>query len=232
MPKIVAIDTTGEICSLALYSDTDVWRFHQALPRQHARQILPQLDRLFAEAGWAKTDIDYVVYGRGPGSFTGIRIAAGVAQGIALGADCGVVPVSTLQTLAHQAQAEGAAEVWVALDARMQELYFARYRTDSRGWPVLLDDEQLLPPSELPGPQEGIALVGNGWRTGYDFPPSWSPMLAAADVRLDLPKAEWGARLAAALVRGAEVRPMAPEHALPIYLRDNVTWKQKPKVGS
>lgn len=232
MPKIVAIDTTGEMCSLALYSDAGVWRFHESLPRQHARQVLPRLDRLFAEAGWAKSDIDYVVYGRGPGSFTGIRIAAGVAQGIALGVDCGVVPVSTLQTLAFEAQTPAATEIWAALDARMQELYFARYRADSRGWPVLLGDERLLTPADLPAPPAGITLTGNGWLTDYGFPEPWLSVLAAAQVRQDLPKAEWAARLARCLVDSGETRPLAPEHALPVYLRDNVTWTQKPRVGS
>lgn len=231
MPKILAIDTTGEVCSLALYSDVGLWTFHEPLPRQHARQVLPQLDRLITEAGWNKRDIDFVVYGRGPGSFTGIRIAAGVAQGIALGADCGVVPVSTLQTLAYEAQENGAEETWVALDARMQELYFGRYRKDDRGLPELLGSECLIPPSGLPDPLQGVVLSGNGWLTDYGFADVWRPFVAT-DVRERLPNAAYGARLAERLVTVGDAPILPPEHALPVYLRDNVTWNKKPKVGS
>lgn len=232
MPKILAIDTTGEVCSLALYSDSALWTFHQPLPRQHARQVLPRLDALIAEAGWRKKEIDFVVYGRGPGSFTGIRIAAGVAQGIALGIDCGVVPISTLRTLAFEAQATGSDDTWVALDARMQELYFARYRKSESGLPELRGSECLLTPSDLPPPEPGVHLAGNGWRTDYGFPDAWQALLGGVTVDEYLPSAAWAARLADRLVATDPAVVLSPELALPVYLRDNVTWDKKPKVGS
>lgn len=232
MTRILAIDTTADVCSLALYSQSELLTFHETLPRQHARQVLPQLDALFVQAGWSRTSLDYVVYGRGPGSFTGIRIAAGVAQGIALGADCGVVPVSTLQTLAFECPVEGEREVWTALDARMRELYFARYRKADQGIPELIGREQLLVPDALPDPDPAVVLSGNGWRTDYGFSATWRSSLASASIREALPNAGYAARLAERLVQRDASLVLPPEQALPVYLRDKVTWDNKPKVGS
>ncbi|WP_028669648.1 tRNA (adenosine(37)-N6)-threonylcarbamoyltransferase complex dimerization subunit type 1 TsaB [Saccharospirillum impatiens] len=237
MTRLLAIDTTGDYCSLALKDGDRVLQCHQSLPRQHARQILPLLDQLVAESGWARTSLDAVVYGRGPGSFTGIRIAAGIAQGIALGADCGVIPVSTLQTLAMEAGHANpdARQVWVALDARMRELYVARFQID-QGFPVFQGDESLLTPNQLPVPPTSDASVGayfagSGWQTDYGFSDAWTAALALQPPKLTLPKAIWGAELALALLhRDASVK-VAPEQALPVYLRDKVTWDNKPKVG-
>lgn len=237
MTRLLAIDTTGDMCSLALKDGDQTHQFHQCLPRQHARQVLPQLEALFAEAGWSKTSLDAVVYGRGPGSFTGIRIAAGIAQGIALGSDCGIIPVSTLQTLAMEA-VDVRPEVhhlWVALDARMRELYFARYSVVKKV-PQLAGDETLLTTAQLPpAPDESLTcdllLVGNGWQTEYGFNPQWLASLARQKPCLTLPKAIWGAALAEVLLAQDPAVRVAPELALPIYLRDKVTWDKKPKVG-
>ena len=232
MTRILAIDTTADVCSLALYDESDLFTFHESLPRQHARQVLPRLEVLFAQSGWARTSLDYVVYGRGPGSFTGIRIAAGVAQGIALGCGCGVVPISTLQTLAYECETPDNQEIWTALDARMQELYFARYRKEASGVPELIGTEQLLAPGQLPPPEMGILLTGNGWLTEYDFSAEWGPVREKAHGRQILPNAAYAARLASQLVQRDESLILPPEQALPVYLRDKVTWDNKPKVGS
>ncbi|PTY36919.1 tRNA (adenosine(37)-N6)-threonylcarbamoyltransferase complex dimerization subunit type 1 TsaB [Saccharospirillum sp. MSK14-1] len=231
MLRLLAIDTTADVCSLALLGpDTDL-SIHEELPRQHARQLLPRLDALFADAGWAKRSLDAVVYGRGPGSFTGIRIAAGVAQGIALGADCPILPISTLETLAFE-DSQVDQETWVALDARMQELYFARYQIGADGLPALIDTEQLMDPSGLPEPLSGVRLVGNGWLTDYGFSENWRAHLTTQPIALTLPKASVAARLAQRrLVENPDLA-LPPESALPIYLRDKVTWDNKPKVGS
>lgn len=238
MTRLLAIDTTGDYCSLALKEEDRVLQCHQSLPRQHARQILPMLDQLFAESGWAKNSLDVVVYGRGPGSFTGIRIAAGIAQGVALGADCGVIPVSTLQTLAMEARHADpdARQLWVALDARMRELYVARYQVE-QGFPVLQGDEMLLTADQLPQPPdsttgESAGLAGNGWQTDYGFSDAWVACLALQPPVLALlPRAIWGAELALTLLQQDARVIVAPEQALPVYLRDKVTWDKKPKVG-
>lgn len=237
MTRLLAIDTTGDVCSLALKDGSSLFECHQSMPRQHARQILPLLEQLFAEAGWARTSLDAVVYGRGPGSFTGIRIAAGIAQGIALGADCGVIPVSTLQTLAMEASHSkpDVASLWVALDARMSELYVARYRVE-QGFPYLQGNEALLKPDQLPEPPSTDArattqLVGNGWQTDYGFSQPWAAWLAIESPLLSLPRARWGAELALQLLQQDAGVKVPPEQALPVYLRDKVTWDKKPRVG-
>lgn len=231
MQRLLAIDTTADVCSLALLGPDTELSIHEHLPRQHARQLLPRLDALFAEAGWPKRSLDAVVYGRGPGSFTGIRIAAGIAQGVALGADCPILPVSTLETLAYES-ASSDQEVWVALDARMQELYFARYHFDAQGLPVLIGEEQLLTPDQLPVPAEGVRIVGNGWLTDYGFSPAWQAYLAENAPELVLPKAASAAKLAQKRLVDQPELALPPEAALPVYLRDKVTWDNKPKVGS
>lgn len=206
--------------------------FHQSLPRQHAKLILPQVQSLFDQAGWRPRDLDFVVYGRGPGSFTGIRIAAGVAQGIALGVDCGVLPMSTLETLAFEVgEVSGLNRVmWVALDARMQELYLAVYRFDEEGLPSLEGTERLLKPEALVEPPENAQLVGNGWLTSYGFREEWQKFIVESEVRGNLPRAICAARLASRQVAIDDQILLPPELALPTYLRDNVTW-DKPVKG-
>ncbi|MEX1214015.1 tRNA (adenosine(37)-N6)-threonylcarbamoyltransferase complex dimerization subunit type 1 TsaB [Saccharospirillum sp.] len=237
MTRLLAIDTTGDFCSLALKDGDSVYESHQSMPRQHARQILPLLEQLFAESGWARTSLDAVVYGRGPGSFTGIRIAAGIAQGVALGADCGVIPVSTLQTLAMEASHSNPEikTLWVALDARMRELYVAQYQVDQQ-FPWLQGNEALLKPDQLPDAPDDETfatthLVGNGWQTEYGFSDAWARFVTRQPPLLMLPRATWGAELALALLKQDASVKVSPEHALPVYLRDKVTWDNKPKVG-
>lgn len=231
MLRLLAIDTTADVCSLALLGPDIALSIHEELPRQHARQLLPRLDGLFSQAGWSRRSLDAVVYGRGPGSFTGIRIAAGVAQGIALGADCPVLPISTLETLAYEDSQVGES-IWVSLDARMQELYFARYQLNADGLPELQGEEQLMQPANLPQPSTEVRLVGNGWLTDYGFSASWQAHLATQKIALTLPKASVAARLAQRRLALNPGLALPPELALPIYLRDKVTWDNKPKVGS
>lgn len=231
MPRILAIDTTGDICSLALTGPDMELDFHQSLPRQHAKLILPEIQKLFDQAGWRPRDLDFVVYGRGPGSFTGIRIAAGVAQGIALGIDCGVVPISTLETLAFEVGVDESIsrDLWVTLDARMQELYLGVYTVDEDGLPEIEGTERLLKPESLSEPPEAVQLAGNGWLTNYGFSAAWQSCIARSGVSGNLPRALYAARLAALQVERDDEILLPPEMALPTYLRDNVTWDKPAK---
>lgn len=232
--NILSIDTTADVCSLAVLVEGEAFVFHEERPRQHAKIVLTEAQNLIQKAGIQFADLDLVVFGRGPGSFTGIRIAASVAHGIAMSADCPIVPVSTMQSLAWKAAKQGAASVWVALDARMSEWYFGRFSIQKEtGIPQLIGEEQVLPPAmirqEFP---EGTVFIGNGWSAGYGLPDSVQGPEETGSLLDNLPNALDSAELAQALVTHKLEQPVPPEDALPVYIRDNVTWDNKPKVGS
>jgi tRNA threonylcarbamoyladenosine biosynthesis protein TsaB len=188
-------------------------------PRQHGELLLPMVDELLAEAELAVTHLDGIAFSRGPGSFTGIRIATGVAQGIALGADLPVIPVSTLLALAQGAVREtGARRVLAALDARMGELYWAAVERNEDGL-QLLGNETVAPPPRVTAPvHEDWIATGSGWDSYLEaLMPRFRPakVLHARQIHArDL--AELGL---VALARGEGV---PAEQALPVYLRDQV----------
>ncbi len=132
--KILALDTSTEYLSLALSVDDKVFVRELLAGQSHSQRILPLLRELLDEAGVELTDLDGIAFGAGPGSFTGLRIGCGVAQGLAFGANLPVVGVSTLLALA---QASGADHVIACLDARMGEVYHAVYVRESDGWQTL-----------------------------------------------------------------------------------------------
>lgn len=232
--NILAIDTTADFCSVAVLCDGQTFQFHECRPREHAKLLLPLVDDLLKKAGCKVGDLDYIVFGKGPGSFTGVRIATGVAQGLALSADVRLLPVSTLQSLAWSAAKQGASTIYAAIDARMSEIYVAEYAVSNDGIPVIIDEEQVLPPSSLELKiKEGGVFVGNGWACDYGFPENVSGYLSANRHMLpELPIAADSAELALKLLKHSQIAPVLPEDALPTYLRDNVTWDKKPKVGS
>jgi tRNA threonylcarbamoyladenosine biosynthesis protein TsaB len=173
--KLLALETATDCCSVALLVGDEVIEDHRLAPRQHASLILPMIDGVLAAAGVARQALDAIAFGRGPGAFTGLRIAAGVAQGLALGLDRPVVPVSTLAALA---QASGAARVLAAFDARLGEVYYGYY---TRGADGLVDadmDDALAPP-------EHVALPADpGWR-GTGVGAGWAAHGEALRARLD-----------------------------------------------
>ncbi|UCE90616.1 MAG: tRNA (adenosine(37)-N6)-threonylcarbamoyltransferase complex dimerization subunit type 1 TsaB, partial [Pseudomonadota bacterium] len=127
--KLLAIETATEACSVALAVDGDVRDRFEIAPRGHAGLVLPMAKALLAEAGLGLRELDALVFGRGPGAFTGLRIAAGVVQGLAYGAELPVVPVSSLATLAQGVSAQtGASDVLAVFDARMGEVYWGAFR--------------------------------------------------------------------------------------------------------
>ena len=126
--KILALDTSTEACSAAVYADKQVYAQFALTPREHTRLILPMVEKVLGDADLRLQDVDAIAVGRGPGAFTGIRIGVGVAQGLAMAADKPILPVSTLAALAQQAYVQqGATQVLAALDARMQEVYWGQY---------------------------------------------------------------------------------------------------------
>ncbi len=161
---ILALETATEACSAALWHDGAVCQRWELAPRRHAELLLPQCEAVLAEAGMARSAVDAVAFGRGPGAFTGLRIAAGVAQGLALGLQRPVVPVSSLAALAAGAgRQHGAEHVLAALDARMGEVYWGGYRHDGDGWSCLIEDT-VCPPDAVTAPAGPTWLgVGSGW---------------------------------------------------------------------
>ena len=148
--KLLAIDTATEGCSAALLIDNKMAVRMDVQPRKHAELILPMLDELLSEAGLSVSQLDALAFGRGPGAFTGVRIATGVIQGVAFAADLPVVPVSTLRALAQRTYNEyNHTNVLTAFDARMDEVYWAAYQLDDNGLMSLVGEEAVLSPDDV-----------------------------------------------------------------------------------
>jgi len=231
--RVLALDTATEACSAALLIDGEVRERYELAPRQHANLILMMVDQLLAEAGVPLGALDALAFGRGPGGFTGVRIATGVAQGLAFGAGLAALPVSDLQALAHGAWRElGQGRVLAAIDARMDEVYWGAYEYQQgpdAASVVLVGEEQVAPPQLVQPPAAGEWFgVGSGWRAHW---PALEQALARTGAdRLSgfddtrHPRAHDIALLGAqALARGEGV---SAEQALPVYLRDEVAWKK------
>lgn len=230
--KLLAVDTASACCSAALWIDGAVSELSVPTARGHAQLLLPMVQDLLQQADIRLGQLAAIAFGRGPGSFTGLRVAAGVVQGLAFGAGIGVVGVSDLQALAVQAlrctePGTGATRVLACMDARMSEVYAAEYAIGD-GWPgeVLLSERVVSPDglvrqllAQAPAPVRRIA-AGRGLA-------AWPQI--AADLGLPaahcLADAEPQARDIAALAAralAAGFRPLPPEAAQPVYLRDQV----------
>jgi tRNA threonylcarbamoyladenosine biosynthesis protein TsaB len=214
--NLLAIETSTELCSAALLRGDELFVEEVLAPNQHAERLAPMLRRLLARAGLAAADMDAFAFGQGPGSFTGIRIACGLAQGLALGAGRPVVGVSSLLALAEQANGS---RVVAALDARMGETYLAAYSRMGGDWQAAIEPG-LFAQGALP------ALPGHDWvATGSGFDAfDWLRGAYSAQVgnRIegDLPRAGAVARVAARKFARGESMPA--EQAAPLYLRDKV----------
>lgn len=226
--KLLAIETATEACSAALYIDGEVSLRYEVQARKHSELILPMMDSLLAEAEIKLTSLDALAFGRGPGAFTGVRIATGVVQGAAFGADLPVVPVSTLATLAQRHYREnGHMQLLAAFDARMGELYWGGYRVlDGLAQEVIAD--QVARPEEVVLPTDsGWHGVGTGWETYADIL-STRMQDGLESITSDLYcSAHDVALLAVAGFARGDVVPA--NQALPVYLRDQVASKPKPK---
>jgi tRNA threonylcarbamoyladenosine biosynthesis protein TsaB len=221
--KLLAFDTATEWCSAALRLD-DGCVFRQIHAGQkHSDLLVPMVMELLAEAGLGLRDLDGLAYGMGPGSFTGLRIACGVAQGLALGADLPVLGVSTLEALAEEAWETHAVDhVAACLDARMNEVYAGLYRRDGQGWRALAGPV-VCPPAAAPIPDTG-GYLGTG--SGFAAYPALAEHFAGLLDRVDgtlIPHARAIARLAAPRFERGEGLPA--EAAEPLYIRDKIALK-------
>jgi tRNA threonylcarbamoyladenosine biosynthesis protein TsaB len=219
--KLLALDTATENCSAALLLGTRLLTREAQFARGHAEHILPMVDALLAEAGLGLAALTAIAFGRGPGSFTGVRLAASLAQGLAFGAELPVVPVSDLQALAQRGfDLDSSIErALVCHDARMQEVYWACFERRD-GWAAPAGPEHVGPPQSV-RPPTGAQLAGFGGGfaayprlralEGITVDPAWERLL---------PRAAEIARLAAREAQAGGL--LAPEAALPVYLRDTV----------
>lgn len=225
MTSILAFETATEACSVAVWVDGGVWERFQIAPRRHAELALPWADELLSEAGLTRSQLDAIAVGRGPGAFTGVRLAIALAQGVALALDRPLLPVSTLAALALSPFLESGDDperrVLAAIDARMGEVYAGTFRVGA-GEVEPLSAETVGPPGEvgLPDGDAGWHGVGTGFAA---LDGVLADGLASQLVGVDtaaLPRAAAVARLAApALARG---EGLAPERVEPAYLRNQV----------
>lgn len=229
--KILAIDTATEACSAALYIDGEVTHEYKLAPREHTQLILPMVDRLMSTANLNMQDLDALSYARGPGAFTGVRIAAGVIQGLSYANDIPVVPVSTLAAIAAGVYFEhGHRNVLSAIDARMGEVYWGVYR-------VAEDSIELIGEEIVTKPDRLSVMDANDWAgagTGWsEYKDSLLQKFSIEDDKIFsdyLPSAETIVKLAAQdLKRGKQ---MSAHQAQPVYLRDNVAKKKSVATSS
>lgn len=225
MSNILALDTSTDACSAALKLGDQYFERFELAPRQHTQLLLPMVESLLTEGGITVRDLSAIAFGRGPGSFAGIRIATGAAQGLALAFETPVVPVSTLEALAEQAFSQSSETyVLATLDARMDEVYWAVY-AQSNGKVHALTHEQVTSPQQITLPDEvtQCLAIGPGMRyqsgmldsvlskihqSKPDEFPSATTMLEIA--HNDFSQGEW----------------VSPESALPLYIRDG-SWKKR-----
>ena len=233
--RLLALDTSTEACSAALMLDEEIRMRFELTERSHAELILPMIDSLLAEAGVALASLDGLAFGRGPGGFTGLRIAAGVAQGLAFGAGLAVAAVSSLAAVAEQVEAGEGESILVCNDARMGELYWAVFKrrgeAGSAGHGVAgvgpLGAEHVSPPERV---ADGIGGLHHAAGNGIGRHPALRARLEAAGVSVldDLyPRADAVARLGA--IELAAGRGVDAALALPIYVRDDVA---RPSAGT
>lgn len=226
--KILAVDTATEACSAALCIGEEILERFEVLGRGHAERLLPMVQEVLAEAGVALSALDGIAFGRGPGSFTGLRIGAGVTQGLAFGAGLRVVPVSDLAALAAKAAAtSGHRHVLACLDARMAQVYWAAFDCADVDTPRALTPEAVSDPGHVWLPEEGPASAFWGAGHGLSAYPALHTMLSARLAGFDaglLPRAREIARIGAReFARGGGVDP---ELAVPVYLRDEVAHRR------
>jgi tRNA threonylcarbamoyladenosine biosynthesis protein TsaB len=242
MANILALDTSTDACSVALNCNGHVTSLFELAAKSHTQRLLPMVDELLQMANISLNDLDALAFGRGPGSFTGLRICMGVVQGLAFGANLPVIPVSTLSAMAVgywrqfalsstlSSSANAYPPVLVALDARMDEVYWALFTAqDGQLEAKALTPEAVSAPEVVAcndtvlAMQQEFVAIGPGWHY-----PGLSTILPA-QVHLAMhPHAEDIARIAAEYYARGETIPISD--AAPVYLRDSVSWQKRQRI--
>ncbi len=215
--KFAAIETATEWCSVALWNEGEIFSLERRAGNRQGEFVLPMLEQLLARTGLIVARLDAIAYGAGPGAFTGLRIACGVAQGLAFGADLPVIGISTLEATAEES---GASRALVALDARMHEVYYSAFEKRADRWMTVLPEKCVAPDEvDLP-PGDGWLACGSGFAVYAErIQPRLKGSLSriAPDVR---PSAHAVAVLAAPRLKAGE--GMDASQATPHYIRDKI----------
>ena len=228
---LLALDTSTEACSVALWHKGEKIYLDELAQRTHTKRILPMVDELLANSGINLKQVDALAFGRGPGSFTGVRVGAGIAQGLALGADLPVIAVSNLTAMAQSAfELHQAENVVAAIDARMNEVYFSQVKREKVRselgeffqWNPVIEEQVCQPEKVLEQLSDLTAYrVGTGWAAYPQFKDSG---LEGSDIIL--PSAQYMLELA--LTDYAQNKVISALEIEPVYLRNEVTWKKLP----
>lgn len=224
---ILALDTCTEACSAALYYQGQVFSQIADAPREHSQRLLPMVDSVLKQAGIGLDKLDAIAYGRGPGSFTGIRICTSMTQGLALGLDLPVIGISTLAAMAQMAITEHQAEqVLCTIDARMGEVYWGQFVAVD-GIATLVGEEAVSAPGEVQlalNLEQPIVGCGTGFDAYPDLLALGAGILALNAVKY--PDARAMLKLADVGIKAGF--GTAVDELEPVYLRDTVTWKKLP----
>ena len=228
---LLALDTSTEACSVALFHHGEKTHINELAQRTHTKRILPMIDEILANSGLRLNQVDALAFGRGPGSFTGVRVGAGIAQGLAFGADLPVIPISNLTAMAQAAfELHQAENVVAVIDARMNEVYFSQLvREKERSdvgeffqWREIITEQVCSPEQAIKKLQNDNAFrVGTGWAAYSQFT---EKNLTSSDIAL--PNALYMLELAR--VEYLQKRTISALEIEPIYLRNEVTWKKLP----
>lgn len=227
--KILALDTATENCSVAVIDGDKTFFRSEVAPRDHTKKILPMVDEVLKEAGLKLADVDALAFGRGPGSFTGVRIGIGIAQGLGFGAELPMIGVSTLKAMAQGSyRVHSAEQVACAIDARMSEVYWGRFERQQDGDWSEVDAECVIPPAllaeEVKGTSGEWTQAGTGWDAyAEELAPLSLPTKAGEVLYPDARDIAFLAQF-----EFAKGNTVDAEAASPVYLRDKVAWKKLP----
>lgn len=230
MTKILSLDSSTDACSVALHLDGITTHIFELAAKSHTQRLLPMVDEILRAANCSLHDLDAIAYGRGPGSFTGLRICMGVVQGLAFGANLSVIPISTLQAMAVGFATENPNNelpLVVALDARMEEVYWSAFASELQAEALVaeyvMNPVQVCEQEFVKNLQKKIIAIGPGWH----YPALQT--IVPAQIILDAhPNAKDILPLAvAAFNRGEQ---MSVLDAQPVYLRDSVSWQKRQRI--
>lgn len=230
MTKILALDASTDACSVALYLNGETSHIFELAAKSHTQRLLPMVDEILQAANCSLKDLDAIAYGRGPGSFTGLRICMGVVQGLAFGANLPVIPVSTLQAMVQGFVTENpqtSLPLLVTLDARMDEVYWGLFSADKI--PNALSAEHVMKPADVCEQDvvtqlnKKFVAIGPGWH--YADLQNIVPENLVQDVH---PNAQHMLPLALEAFQNGKIQSILD--AQPVYLRDSVSWQKRQRI--